>query len=123
MLTEKDIQFINYWEKVREKENTFSHKFLAGLPMAFLFGLPVLLFFGSVKIFFPSWFTTATHKSSEVVVPGQTEKFMKLTQGDIIVAMIAVLILIIFFSYFRMHYKWEMNDQLYRELKNKVNKK
>jgi hypothetical protein len=122
MLTAKDKQFIIYWEQVREAESTFRHKFLSGLPMAFMFGLPILLFFGAVKIFFPAWFTTASHKSTEIVVPEMTEKFMKLSAGDMMAAFIAVVIIILFFSYFRKHYKWEMNEQLYQELKNKEKK-
>ncbi len=122
MLTEKNKQFIIYWEKVRLSESSFKHKLLSGLPMAFLFGLPVLLFFGAVKIFFPSWFTTASHKQTGVVIPEQTAKFMKLSNGDILTAFIAVIIIILFFSYFRMHYKWEMNEQLYNELKFKEKK-
>ena len=118
MLSEKEIKFLQHWEKVREKESTFSHKFLAGLPMAFMFGLPILIFFGAVKIFFPSWFTTASHKQTDVAVPELSEKFMKLSSGDMIAAFIAVIIVILFFSYFRMHYKWEMNEQLYKELKS-----
>ncbi len=122
MLTEKDRQFIVRWEKVREVEGTFRHKFLSGLPMALMFGLPVLFFFGAVKIFFPSWFTTATHKPNEVIVPEMTGKFMKLSSGDVVMVVIAVLIVILFFAYFRMHYKWEMNEQLYRELISKEKK-
>lgn len=122
MLTEKDMQFITRWERVREEESTFKHKFLSGLPMAFLFGLPVLIFFVVVQIFFPSWFTTATHKSTDIVVPELSEKFMKLSTGDVVMAFIAVIIVILFFSYFRMHYKWETNEQLYKELKSKEKK-
>jgi hypothetical protein len=122
MLTEKDKQFITRWEAVRETESSFRHKFLAGLPMAFLFGMPVLIFFIVVKVFFPSWFTTASHKSTDVVVPGMTQDLMKLSAGDVIAAFIAVFITVLFFSYFRMHYKWENNEQLYQELKNKEKK-
>lgn len=122
MLTEKDRQFIDRWQRVREEESTFRHKFLAGLPMALMFGLPVLFFFGVVKIFFPSWFTTATHKSNDVVVPEMTDKFMKVSSGDIWMVVIAVFVVIFFFAYFRMHYKWEMNEQLYKELKSKEKK-
>ncbi len=122
MLTEKDKQFITHWEQVRDAEGTFKHKFLAGLPMAFMFGLPILLFFGVVKLFFPSWFSTATHKATDVIVPGMTAEFMKVSSGDMLAAFIAVVIIILFFSYFRKHYKWEMNEQLYKELKSKAKK-
>jgi hypothetical protein len=117
MLTEKDKKFIHYWEQVRDREATMRHKLLSGLPMALLFGFSILIFFIGIKVFFPSWFTTATHKSNDVVVPEMTQQFMKLSTGDIITAVIAIFILVLFFSYFRMHYKWEMNEQLYMELK------
>lgn len=122
MLTEKDQQFIARWERVREQEAGFTHKFLAGLPMAMMFGLPVLLFFGIVYFFIPAWFTTATHKSNDVVVPEMTAKFMKISSGDMLMIVIAILLLILFFAYFRMHYKWEMNEQLYKELLSKQKK-
>ena len=105
MLSEKDKKFILYWQQVRLKESSFKYKLLSGLPMAFMFGLPVLLFFGAVKIFFPSWFTTAAHKQTDIIVPGMTEKFMKLSAGDIITTFIAVIIIVFFFSYFRMSYR------------------
>jgi hypothetical protein len=122
MLSEKDNAFIRRWEAVRETEGTFRHKFLAGLPMAFLFGLPILLFFAVVKVFFPSWFATATHRSTDVLVPEMTQQFMTLSAGNIIMAFIAVVITVLFFSYFRMHYNWENNEQRYKELKAKQKK-
>jgi hypothetical protein len=118
MLSEKEENFIIYWEKVREQESTFRHKFFAGLPMAFMFGLPILIFFGAVRIFFPAWFATASHKQTEIAMPEMSAKFMKLSTGDMVAAFIAVIIVILFFSYFRMHYKWENNEQLYKELKS-----
>ncbi len=119
MLSEKDKAFIRRWEAVRDKESSFRFKLLSGLPMAFLFALPVLLFFIVVKIFFPSWFSTATHKSTDIVVPEMTQRFMTISNGDVAMAFIAVLLVVLFFSYFRMHYNWENNEQLYYELKNR----
>ncbi len=121
MLTDKDVKFIARWESVRLKESTFSHKLFAGLPMAMLFSLPILFFFIIVKVFFPEWFTTATHKQVNTVVPEITTKFMKLSTGDIVITCISVALIVLFYAYFRMHYKWEMNEQLYNELKNKKN--
>ncbi len=122
MLTQKEKDFLLYWPKVREIESTFKHKLISGLPMALLFSLPVLIFFAVVKIFLPSWFTTASHQQTNIIVPGLTEKFMQLSSGDFIAAFIGVFIVIFFFSYFRMHYKWEMNEQLYQELSFKEKK-
>ncbi|MFN8251334.1 MAG: hypothetical protein U0V75_05575 [Ferruginibacter sp.] len=122
MLSEKDRAFIKRWEAEREMASSFKHKLLAGLPMALLFALPILLFFAIVKIFFPSWFATATHRSTEVVVPEMTAQFMTLSAGNVIMAFIAVIVVAVFFSYFRMHYKWENNEQLYKELKSREKK-
>ena len=106
MLSDKEKQFIIYWEREREKQNSIVRKLLNGLPMAILFSLPVVLFLFVVYFFFPDWYTKISNTSS----------------GSFITIIIAVFICILFFSYFRMHYKWEMNEQLYRELKNKENK-
>lgn len=122
MLSEKDKAFIKRWETERETASTFKHKLLAGLPMALLFALPILVFFAVVKIFFPSWFATATHRSTEVVVPEMTQQFMTLSAGNVIMAFIAVMAVAVFFSYFRMHYNWENNEQLYKELKSREKK-
>ncbi len=95
-----------YWEREKENRNTFSAKLTGGIPMAALFSVPILLFITAVYLFFPEWYT----------------KISSRLPGSIFIIILAVLICILFFSYFRMQYKWEMNEQLYRELKNKENK-
>lgn len=107
MLTEKEKQFIVRWKNDRDRLKTFPVKILSGLPMAMLFCLPILLLIIAVYQFSPSWFTKISNTSS----------------GTFITVLIGVIICILFFSYFRMHYKWEMNEQLYRELLAKDNKK
>lgn len=106
MITERDKQFMRYWEQNREKESTFLTKLLKGLPMAIMFGLPIILSVIVVTLFFPEWYT----------------KISQTTPGMLITAMIAVFLIVLFYSYFRMHYKWEMNEQIYRELKIKEEK-
>jgi hypothetical protein len=103
MITEKDRQFMQYWEQCRDKENTFISKLSRGLPMAIIFSLPILLLVIVVRIFFPDWYT----------------KISQTTPGMFISAIIAVLGIVLFYAYFRMQYKWEMNQQLYEELKAK----
>ena len=97
---------MQYWERERTKQNGFVRKLLNGLPMAMLFSLPILLLIIAVYIFFPEWYTRISNTS----------------QGSFITIFIAVFLCIIFFSYFRMHYKWEMNEQFYHELKAKEQK-
>ncbi len=104
MLSEKEKDFIIYWEKEKEGRSTFSAKLIQGLPMAALFSVPILLFITAVYLFFPEWYTRISSR----------------LPGSITTIVIAVIICILFFSYFRMQYKWEMNEQLYRELKQKA---
>lgn len=96
---------MNHWEIVREKESRFISKLLRGLPVAMLFGLPVILSLLAVYVLSPEWYTKISQAASGVL-------------GTLI---IAVIITILFFSYFRMHFKWEMNEQLYQELKSRQN--
>jgi membrane protein YdbS with pleckstrin-like domain len=106
MISEKDKQFITYWEATREHKAKISSKLINGLPMAFLFFLPILMSILGVYFFSDDWYT----------------KISKTTPGMFITIIIAVFIAILFFAYFRMHYKWEMNEQLYQELKHQQKK-
>jgi hypothetical protein len=105
MLTEKEEQFISFWEKNRERENTFINKLLGGLPMAILFALPILLLVITVYLFIPEWYT----------------KISKTSPGMFLTAIFAMSIIVFFYSFFRMQFKWENNEQLYQELKHKQN--
>lgn len=106
MLSEKDIQFLRYWERVRDSESTFMSKLSRGLPMAFLFGLPILLSVVVVRLLMPNYYL----------------KMSQTSPGAFVTVIIAICIIIAFYAYFRMEYKWEMNEQLYQELKFKENK-
>ncbi len=106
MISEKDIEFLQYWERVRENENSFASKIIRGLPMAFLFGLPIVLSVIVVRLFAPDWYM----------------KISATSPGSLITIVIAITIIIVFYAYFRMQYKWEMNEQLYNEIKSKKNK-
>ncbi len=106
MLTTEDEKFIEYWERNREAHSTFISKLLRGLPMACVFGLPILLLIVSVYFFIPDWYTKISNTSPQTFF----------------VVVIAVIIAILFYAVARMHFKWEMNDQLYQELKHKQKK-
>lgn len=106
MISEKEKAFLRYWEGNREIENTFISKLTRGFPMALLFGLPIILLVIVIRIFFPDWYM----------------KISGTSPGMFLTAVIAMLGVVIFYAYFRMQYKWEMNEQLYKELKSKENK-
>ena len=106
MISEKDVAFIRYWERNRDIENTFISKLMRGFPMALLFGLPIILLVVVIRLFLPEWYM----------------KISGTSPGMFITAIIAMMGVVLFYSYFRMQYKWEMNEQLYKELKSKENK-
>jgi hypothetical protein len=109
MITEKENIFLQYWETNRVSLSTFSSKVARGLPMALLFTLPVILFIAVIWLFFPEWYM----------------KISKTSPGMFITAIFALFLVTLFYAYFRMQYKWEMNEQLYKELifkKGKVEK-
>ncbi len=106
MISEKEIAFLRYWERTREHENGFVSKLTRGFPMALLFGLPIILSVVSVRIFLPDWYM----------------KLSKTSPGMFSTVILAMFIVILFYAYFRMQYKWEMNEQLYKELKSKEDK-
>ena len=106
MLTDDELRFLQYWENNRELHSSFSSKLLRGLPMAFVFGLPILLLILSVYLFLPEWYT----------------KISKTSSSAFVVVVIAVLLAIVFYAFVRMHFKWEMNEQQYKEIKYKEKK-
>jgi hypothetical protein len=101
MLTEKDKAFLQYWEQNRDSLGTFVSKLSRGLPMAVLFTLPILLFIIVVWVFFPDWYM----------------KISKTSPGMFVTAIFAMVLVTLFYSFFRMQFKWESNEQLYNELK------
>lgn len=105
MLTEKEISFIQYWEAVREEQSKLTSKFKNGLPMAILFSFPMFLSLAAVYFLSPDWYTKISQQAN----------------GSIAAILTSILIIIFFFSFARMHFKWEMNENLYRELKAKMN--
>ena len=106
MLTDDETRFLAYWDKNKELHSTTSSKLLRGLPMACLFGLPILLLIACVYLFLPEWYT----------------KISKTSPATFLVVTIAVFIAVFFYAFVRMHAKWEMNEQLYKELKYKEKK-
>jgi len=98
MLTKDEMLFIEYWEKNRGREKQFLRQLVGGLPMGLVFALPVL-----VAVLFHGWYKNMVY----------------ISDSQIIVIIIAVLCVAFFFSIFRGRFKWEQNEQLYKELKFK----
>jgi pilus assembly protein TadC len=101
MLSKDEKKFIEFWEKNREKEKTFLRQIIGGLPLGLVFALPVL-----VVVIFHDWYKNMVYISNSLII----------------VIIIGVLGVAVFFAIFRMRFKWETNEQLYKELKFKEKK-
>jgi hypothetical protein len=98
MLTKDEKLFLEYWEKNREKEKRFMRQLAGGMPVGLIFALPVLL-----AVIFHNWYKSMIY----------------ISDAQLIVIIIGVLGIAVFFAVFRMKFKWENNEQLYKELKFK----
>ncbi len=107
MLSAEEMKFIQYWEDVREFESSFLRKMVRGIPFASLFCMPILIFFIAVYIFFPDWYAKVSGEASA---------------GAVVSVIVAVVVSIVFIAFFKMHFRWEMNEQHYLELKYKQRK-
>jgi membrane protein YdbS with pleckstrin-like domain len=106
MLDEEEEKFYDFWEKNREDYSTTQSKLVRGLPFACLFGMPIIFFIAIVYFFFPDWYI----------------KISKTSPESYLVVFIAVIIFIVIFAFIRMHFKWEMNEQAFKEFKHIKNK-
>ncbi len=106
MLTSEEDKFLTFWEQNREEYSSFSSKLKRGLPMASFFGLPIIFFVAIVYFFIPDWYI----------------KISKTSPQAFLVVFIAVFMLILFYAFTKMHFKWEMDEQFYKELKYKKQK-
>lgn len=101
MLTKDEKLFLEYWEKNRDKEKKFLRQLATGLPIGLVFSLPVL-----IAVIFHDWYKNMIYIST----------------SQIIVIMIGVFMVAVFFAVFRNRFRWENNEQLYKELKFKEKK-
>lgn len=98
MLTKDEKLFLEYWEKNRDREKKFIRQLATGIPIGLIFALPVLL-----AVIFHDWYKNMIYISS----------------SQVIVIIIGVMMVAVFFAIFRNKFKWENNEQLYKELKFK----
>lgn len=98
MLTPDEKRFMEYWEKNRDRNKKFIRQLATGLPIGLIFSLPILL-----AVIFDDWYKNMIYIST----------------SQLIVIMIGVFFIAVFFAVFRNRFKWESNEQLYKELKFK----
>ena len=98
MLTEDEIQFLEYWEKNGDKEKKPLRQILLSAPLGLVFALPILLL-----VIFHGWYKNMVY----------------ISDSQLIVILITVIGIAVFFAIIRGKFKWENNEQLYKELKSK----
>lgn len=101
MLTKDEMLFVEYWEKNRDKEKRFLRQLAYGSPWGLVFALPVL-----VVVIFHDWY----------------KNMIPISKSLIILITITVIGIAVFYSVFRMKFRWEQNEQFYKELKFKEQK-
>lgn len=101
-MTEKEQQFLQYWEASREKEGKWQHQLLLGIPMGLLFSLPILLILITGRF----WYMRAEAVANTMVSP--------------YILVLAVFGIAVFFAFFYKRFQWERKEQYYQELKAKA---
>ncbi len=101
MITEEEKLFIDYWDKNRDKHKKSFYQLGIGLTAGLVFAFPILL-----SVLFHDWYKQMTF----------------ISDSQITIILITVLGIAVFFSLFRMKFKWEENEQRYKELKFKQSK-
>lgn len=98
MLTKEEKDFIQYWEKNREKRKKVSRQLFIGLPFAVLFVAAILI--SSLS----GWYKRATMT-------------INVNSSSVIIILLASLLIVAFIVIFSVKYRWEMDEQRYLELK------
>lgn len=97
MNPKKEIEFLDYWEKNRDKEGQWQRQLILGFPMGLVFATPILVVLFSGRYWYVRADAAAQSKTSPVVM------------------IIAVLVISTFIAFFYKKHQWEMKDQFYRE--------
>lgn len=99
MLSEKEKAFLKYWEENRVKEKSIVRQFFPGLPIGLCLGIAILVLFES------GWYERANMVAQ--------------AQSNPLVLIIGLIAIVAFSGFFYKKFRWEMNEQTYKELKLK----
>jgi len=99
MLSEKENAFIQYWEGNRKKKGSVFSQLFPGLPIGLCLGAAIML------VLDLDWYKRANIEAK--------------MQSSPIVIFIGITAIVVFTGFFYKRFKWEMNEQAYKELKQK----
>jgi membrane protein YdbS with pleckstrin-like domain len=103
MLTPDEEKFIEFWETNRVSRKKVLKQLYVGLPFASLLVIAIIVNFLS------GWYKRADME-------------IRSNSSLILVVVIAGIAIVVFTTVFSVRHKWEMNEQLYRELLAKKEK-
>jgi type II secretory pathway component PulL len=97
MLTDEEQRFVDFWENNRDRLKKFTSQWKMGLPLG-------LTLAGAISLnLLTGWYKRAS-------------SVLNTNPSVILVLIVALLLILLFISAFSAQYKWEMNEQRYREL-------
>ena len=99
MLTDNEEKFLIYWAKNRDNQKQNFKQFIKGLSSGIAIGISILIIIGI------GWYSRANMEAN-----AGTGKFLLL---------ICILIISLFMAFMYKNYKWEQNEQLFKELQAK----
>jgi predicted neutral ceramidase superfamily lipid hydrolase len=100
MLTTEEKAFVEYWQANRLKRKSLQSYLSAGLPLG------VLMVAATLINIYSDWFKGAA-------------RVFNTNSNYFLIVVIACILIIFFFVIFSARFKWEMNEQYYRELLSK----
>ena len=103
MLTQQEKDFIDYWQRNRDKQKRTFKQFLIGIPTGLLFVIPICV------NFFSGWYKRAAMMT-------------RTTDFNPLVLIIAMIVIVAFVAIFSKRHQWDMREQQYKELLAKQSK-
>jgi hypothetical protein len=97
MLTQRDKDFIRYWEANRLRRKKVVRQFLIGIPIGLLFVIPIVINFSS------GWYRRADMEAHSA-------------DFNPVVLLVALLLIVGFTAIFYQRHRWDQYEQHYQEL-------
>jgi len=97
MLSQREKDFIHYWEANRLRRKKVVRQFLVGIPIGLLFVIPIVINFSS------GWYRRADMEAHS-------------TDFNPMVLLVALLLIVGFTAIFYQRHQWDQYEQHYREL-------
>jgi hypothetical protein len=98
MLTQREKDFIRYWEANRLRRKKVFRQFLIGIPVGLLFVIPIIINFAS------GWYRRADMEANS-------------SEFSPMVLFVALLLIVGFTAIFYQRHQWDQLEQRYQELR------